>query len=66
MRIAVVASRYNGLVTQGLVDGALAELARRQQPDGSWVNANAQWLEGDPNLVTGYALLTLTYCRPKP
>ncbi|MBI3837170.1 MAG: terpene cyclase/mutase family protein [Planctomycetia bacterium] len=43
----------------------LAELARRQQPDGSWVNENAKWLEGDPNLVTGYALLTLTYCRPK-
>jgi squalene-hopene/tetraprenyl-beta-curcumene cyclase len=43
----------------------LAELARRQQPNGSWVNENAKWLEGDPNLVTGYALLTLTYCRAK-
>jgi squalene-hopene/tetraprenyl-beta-curcumene cyclase len=43
----------------------LAELARRQQADGSWVNENAKWLEGDANLVTGYALLALTYCRPK-
>ncbi|MBN1908214.1 MAG: terpene cyclase/mutase family protein [Pirellulales bacterium] len=40
------------------------ELIRRQQPDGSWVNKNSRWLEGDPSLVTGYALLALTYCRP--
>ncbi len=32
------------------------ELVKRQQPDGSWVNKNARWMEGDPNLVTGYAL----------
>jgi squalene-hopene/tetraprenyl-beta-curcumene cyclase len=42
----------------------VAELARRQQPNGSWVNTNSKWMEGDPNLVTGYALLTLSYCRP--
>ncbi len=42
----------------------IAELARRQQPDGSWVNENDRWLEGDRNLVTGYALLALAYCRP--
>jgi squalene-hopene/tetraprenyl-beta-curcumene cyclase len=41
-----------------------AELLRRQQPDGSWVNENSRWMEGDPSLVTGYALLTLSYCRP--
>jgi squalene-hopene/tetraprenyl-beta-curcumene cyclase len=39
-------------------------LVARQQPDGSWVNKNARWMEGDPNLVTGYALLALSYCRP--
>ena len=45
----------------------VAALARRQQPDGSWVNRNHRWLEGDPNLVTGYALLALSYCRgPEP
>jgi len=39
------------------------ELVSRQQADGSWVNENSRWLEGDPNLVTGYALLALAYCR---
>ena len=42
----------------------LAELVKRQQPDGSWINENPRWLEGDPALVTGYALLTLAYCQP--
>jgi squalene-hopene/tetraprenyl-beta-curcumene cyclase len=40
-------------------------LAKRQKPDGSWVNENNRWLEGDANLVTGYALLALTHCRAK-
>ena len=43
----------------------IAELAKRQQADGSWINDQKRWLEGDPNLVTGYALLTLSYCQPK-
>jgi len=42
------------------------ELARSQRPDGSWVNTNNQWMEGDPSLVTAYALLALSYCRPVP
>jgi squalene-hopene/tetraprenyl-beta-curcumene cyclase len=41
------------------------ELAQRQQPNGSWVNPDNRWLEGDPNLVTAYALLALSYCQPK-
>jgi len=45
-------------------DELAAELIRRQRPDGSWTNENNRWLEGDPSLVTGYALLTLAYCRP--
>ncbi|MBS0209904.1 MAG: terpene cyclase/mutase family protein [Planctomycetes bacterium] len=40
------------------------ELIRRQREDGSWANENARWMEGDPNLVTGYALLALSYCQP--
>jgi len=40
------------------------ELARRQQENGSWVNANIRWMEGDPNLATAFALLALSYCRP--
>jgi len=39
-------------------------LIARQQPDGSWVNANPRWMEGDPNLVTSYALLALANCLP--
>jgi squalene-hopene/tetraprenyl-beta-curcumene cyclase len=42
-----------------------AALARRQREDGSWRNDNAHWMEGDPNIVTGYALMALSYCRPR-
>lgn len=42
-----------------------AKLAEMQQPNGSWVNSDTRWLEGDPNLVTGYALLTLANCKPE-
>jgi len=38
-------------------------LASRQKDDGSWVNENSKWLEGDASLVTGYALLALSYCK---
>jgi len=41
------------------------ELARRQRPNGSWINANTRWMEGDPNLSTAFALLSLSYCKPK-
>jgi squalene-hopene/tetraprenyl-beta-curcumene cyclase len=40
-------------------------LAKRQRPDGSWVNDTDRWMEGDPNLVTGYALMALSHCQPK-
>ncbi len=43
----------------------IGELAKRQGEDGSWVNPNDRWLEGDANLVTGYVLLTLSHCKPK-
>jgi len=38
-------------------------LRRLQRADGSWINPRDRWLEGDPNLVTSYALLALSYCR---
>jgi squalene-hopene/tetraprenyl-beta-curcumene cyclase len=41
-----------------------AALAKLQKPDGSWVN-NDHWMESDPNLVTGYALMALSHCKPK-
>ena len=40
------------------------KLASEQQADGSWINSQSRWLEADPNLVTGYALLALSYCQP--
>jgi len=41
------------------------QLLACQRPDGSWINdKNPRWLEGEPSLVTGYALLALSYCRP--
>ncbi len=41
----------------------VSALAQRQKPDGSWSNETDRWMEGDPILVTGYALMTLSYCR---
>jgi squalene-hopene/tetraprenyl-beta-curcumene cyclase len=43
----------------------ISALAKRQQPNGSWVNPADRFMEGDPNLVTAYALLALAYTRPK-
>lgn len=40
------------------------ELAKRQNPDGSWTNENRQWFENDPNLATAFALISLSYCSP--
>jgi squalene-hopene/tetraprenyl-beta-curcumene cyclase len=42
-----------------------AALAERQRDDGSWINENDRWMEGNPALVTGFALLALHYCRPQ-
>jgi squalene-hopene/tetraprenyl-beta-curcumene cyclase len=43
----------------------VAALAKRQKPDGSWTNPTDRWMEGDPNLVTAYGLMALSYCQPK-
>jgi squalene-hopene/tetraprenyl-beta-curcumene cyclase len=42
----------------------IAALAKRQKSDGSWTNTKDRWMEGDPNLVTGYALMALSHCKP--
>ncbi len=42
----------------------LAALAERQKQDGSWVNSDPRFLEGNTNLVTAYALLSLAYAKP--
>ncbi len=42
----------------------LEELRERQNDDGSWTNGQSdRWMEGDPNLVTAYVLLALSYCK---
>jgi squalene-hopene/tetraprenyl-beta-curcumene cyclase len=33
-----------------------------QRENGSWINPTSRWYEGDPNLVTAYALLALSHC----
>jgi squalene-hopene/tetraprenyl-beta-curcumene cyclase len=40
-------------------------LKKRQKGDGSWVNDNRAFLENTPELCTGYAMLALSYCKPK-
>ena len=37
----------------------------RQKEDGSWTNEKDHWMEGDPELVTGYVLMALSHCKPK-
>ncbi len=41
----------------------IAELASRQNQDGSWSNENQRWFENDKNLATAFALLSLSYCQ---
>ncbi|MDX1945403.1 MAG: prenyltransferase/squalene oxidase repeat-containing protein [Pirellulaceae bacterium] len=43
----------------------LEELAKRQRDDGSWVNPTQQFFEGDANLCTSFALISLSYAGPK-
>jgi len=44
-------------------DELVKTLAGAQLEDGSWVNkTNERWMEGNRNLVTAYALLSLSYC----
>ena len=44
----------------------VAKLASLQSSDGSWTNEHDRWYEGDPNLVTAYSLLAISYCRDLP
>ncbi len=43
----------------------IAAIAKRQKLDGSLQNDTDRWMEGDPNLDTGYALMALSYCKKK-
>lgn len=41
----------------------ISTLAQQQKSNGSWINEADRWYEGDPNLVTAYALLALSHCE---
>ena len=43
----------------------VAALGKRQLREGGWVNPADRFMEGDPNLVTAYALFALAYTREK-
>ena len=55
---------------QGIRHDWRKELAERlfelQKENGSWVNTADRWYEGDPNLVTAYSLMALSYLDPQP
>ena len=40
-------------------------LKKRQKEDGSWVNSNGAFLEGEPDLATAFAVLSLSYTKAK-
>ncbi len=45
-------------------DELVKTLTAAQSEDGSWVNVkNDRWMEGNRNLVSAYALLSLYYCH---
>jgi squalene-hopene/tetraprenyl-beta-curcumene cyclase len=44
----------------------VAALAKRQEQSGGWANRDDRFMEGDPNIVTSYALLALAAIRTKP
>ncbi|MFQ5414126.1 MAG: prenyltransferase/squalene oxidase repeat-containing protein [Phycisphaerae bacterium] len=54
--------------TAGTVHVWRDELCRKlvslQQPDGSWVNERDRWYEGNPHLVTAYAILAIQTALP--
>ncbi len=41
----------------------VAELKKRQKPDGTWANSNKAFLETSPELATAFAVLALGYCK---
>lgn len=40
-----------------------AAIVRQQKPDGSWANKNPRWRENNPDLATGYVLISLANCK---
>ncbi len=73
--LVAMARCLNTLGVDEVVDAAgkkhdwRAEITRaltfRQRKDGSWGNDFTTWMEGDPNLDTAFALIALSYTKPK-
>jgi len=42
----------------------VSKMIELQQPDGSWVNTESQWMEDNKSLVTAYCMIALNRCRP--
>jgi squalene-hopene/tetraprenyl-beta-curcumene cyclase len=42
-----------------------AALAKRQNGEGAWRSETKHWMEDDPLIVTGYALMALSHCKVK-
>jgi squalene-hopene/tetraprenyl-beta-curcumene cyclase len=40
-------------------------MAKRQTANGSWSNPQDRFMEGDPHVATGFALMALSYTKPK-
>jgi len=40
-------------------------LAERQRKDGAWANEANAFLESEPTIATGWALVGLSYCEPQ-
>jgi hypothetical protein len=63
----MAADTQNAPTYEQMVPRAIDDLSTKgQAEDGSRVNQNDRWREGDPNLLTGNALLALAYCKPRP
>ncbi len=43
--------------------GTTAALAIRQKKDGGWANDSSNWMEGNEDLCTAYALIALEACK---
>jgi squalene-hopene/tetraprenyl-beta-curcumene cyclase len=42
-----------------------AALVARQRKNGQWINETDRWMEGSPELCSAYAVITLSYTKPK-
>ena len=49
--------------TEAVIKGALKWLVSKQSPNGAWAASDME--QQHPIAITGYALMALSYCKPK-